>query len=172
MTKRKPRSKKSKTGIPQSWPKHDQRRKQRNRERAAALEAGLLGKTRPPQRDRHKWVALTLASLIAGLLLLINCDRVTNAQAAAAQGGDVSLHGWPLVYLERRYESLPAYLIAKNDCDWPFPPVEGEIREMNYRNLLLDVLISVSIVLVCYVFIRWIVFRYDRWKKTWSEDTR
>ncbi len=147
--------------------KRDEQRQQRNRERAAALEAGLLGKSNPPREDRHRPVALTLACLVAGLLLLINLDRMTNARAAAAEGGGVSLHGWPLIYLERRYESLPAYLIATNDQDWPFPAAAGEIREMNYQNLCLDFLIGTTIVLLSYFMIQWIVYRYDRWKKTW-----
>ena len=145
-------------------PKRDQRTNRRNVERAASPMAGLLGKRRTPPEDRHQLIALTLASLVAGLLLLVNCDRQTNVRAAAAQGGDVSLHGWPLVYLQRRYESLPAYLIAANENDWPLPAVPGEIREFNYPNLLLDVLISAAIVLACYFVIRWLVYWYDRRK--------
>lgn len=147
-----------------------EQRKRRNRERAADFEAGLLGKTTPPRADRHVLVALTLASLVAGLLFVINCDRMTNAQAAnAAKEGGVSLHGWPLIYLERKYESLAAYLVATHDNDWPFQAVPGEIRIMNYRNLVLDIVIGLAIVVASYFVIRWVVFRYDRWKQTWQE---
>ena len=123
-------------------------------------------------------VAMTLASLVAGLLFVINCDRVTNINAAAKEGGGVSMHGWPLVYLERRYESLAAYLIAAknpakyatNDNDWPYPAVPGEIREMNYGNLGIDLICCGLIVLASYFVIRLVVYRYDQWKTTWASD--
>ena len=138
------------------------------RQRASALEAGLLGKTRKPREDRHILVALTMASLIAGLLFVINFDRSTHSATAQEMGKGTSLHGWPFIYLHREFESLPAYLIATRISEWPIPAVKGETRNMNYVNLGLDILIGSIVVVLSYFVFRTIVFRYDQWKKTWA----
>lgn len=144
------------------------RGKQTRRNRAAVFEAGLLGKARKPREDRHILVALTMASLVAGLLFVINFDRSTNAAAARQMGMGTSLHGWPFIYLTREFETLPAYLIATRSEEWPIPTVAGETRTMNYQKLLLDVLCCGVIVVLSYFVVKKVVFRYDQWKKTWS----
>jgi hypothetical protein len=83
--------------------------------------------------------------------------------------GDVSLLGWPFIYLQRSFDTLPQYLAATRVSDWPLPIDADETREMNYGNLLWDLLISGAIVVVCYFVVRGLVFRYDRWKKTWAD---
>jgi hypothetical protein len=148
--------------------KYDVRRKEARRARAAEFEAGLLGKARKPRDDRHVLVALTIASLVAGLLFVINFDRTTHSAAALEMGKGTSLHGWPFIYLHREFESLPAYLIATRISEWPIPAVDGETRTMNYQNLALDILCCGVIVILSYFVVRYIVFRYDQWKKTWS----
>lgn len=152
----------------QSTGNSDRRKKQARRARVAAIEAGLLGKARKPREDRHILVAMTMASLVAGLLFVINLDRTTHAAAAVEMGKGTSLHGWPFVYLHREFESLPVYLIATRISEWPIPFVEGETRTMNYQNLSLDVLCCGLMVAITYFVVRKIVFRYDQWKKTWK----
>lgn len=110
-------------------------------------------------------IALTLASLIAGLLMVINCDRSTNVAAAAKQGAGVSLHGWPMIYLERQFESLPDFLIRSRNYDWPIPAIAGEIRNMNYRNLVIDLICSFAIIFTSYFGVRTFVLRYENWKQ-------
>lgn len=133
------------------------------------MAAGLLGQDSSPRKDRHVPVAMILASLVAGIMFVINCDRITNVQAAREIGYGVSLHGWPFVYLKRSYETPVARLISTHSQDWPFQPVPGEIREFNYPHMLYNILIAAGITLVSYFFVRWAVFRYDRWKETWNQ---
>lgn len=137
------------------------------RDKVAALESGLL-KPRQPRSDRHVLVALTMSSLIAGLLLVINCDRATNAAAATELGGGASLHGWPFHYLQREFRSFPEYLMAKKINNWPLPVDPAEFRTMNYQNLLMNIVCCGGIVLVSYFLIRRIVWRYDQWKQSWT----
>ncbi len=103
-----------------------------------------------------------MASLVAGLLLVVNFDRVTHAGKATELGE--SRHGFPFVYLKRQLENVPAIFIQGRTYSWPFPPIKGEIREWSYQHLALDVLFVLAAVLATYWLIRTIVFRYDRWK--------
>ena len=168
MAKRKSKSKsKSKTKSNLNS-KVKESRKKKTQEKIAQFEAGLLGKTTPQTENRHVKIALVMASLIAGLLLVINLDRTTNAAAANKDSGGTSFHGWPAVYLERRYETLPAYLMARKINPWPYPVIESEMREMNYANLWIDIAVGVAIVIGSYFVFRFLVLRYDRWKKTWA----
>ncbi|MFK7768232.1 MAG: hypothetical protein AB8B55_13490 [Mariniblastus sp.] len=143
-------------------------RKSRVGDQVAKLELGWLSKKTTPPENRHAKVSLAMASLIAGLVLLVNFDSSTNAAAATRDGGGTSFHGWPAVYLERRYESLPAYLMAGKINPWPIPVQEGEVRTMNFTNLWIDMGVGIAIVIISFFGIRWLVLRYDNWKKTWT----
>ncbi len=103
-----------------------------------------------------------MASLVAGLLLVINFDRVTHAGKATELGE--SRHGFPFVYLKRQLENVPAIFIQGRSYSWPFPPIKGEIREWSYQNLGLDVLFVCAAVFLTYWLFRMIVFRYDQRK--------
>ena len=118
--------------------------------------------SKQPRPDRHKLVALALASLVAGLLLVINGDRVTNVNKVTKPGE--SQHGFPFVYLTRQLEKEPVIFIHGRTYSWPLPPVKGEIREWSFQYLALDLLIVAVVVTVTYWLVSWIVFRYDRWK--------
>ncbi len=165
MTKKNQNRKDSKPAL---TGKSDRRGKASRARRVAAWEASLLGKARKPRDDRHVLVAMTMASLVAGLLFVINFDRTTHAAAALKLGKGTSLHGWPFIYLHREFESLPAYLIATRINEWPIPVAPGETRTINYLNLSLDVLFCGVLVLLCFYLVRSTVFRYDQWKKTWK----
>ena len=128
---------------------------------------GRLLKARRLEENRHVLIALVMASLVAGLLFLINLDRVTHASASRQKEVGTSFHGWPRVYLERRFESLPAFLRHTRIYDWPYPAVEGEIRHMNYTNLAIDILCGLAVVLLSFLGVRAAVYRYETWKKTW-----
>ena len=159
---------KSKSKSKSSSKKKSAARQSRTRERVAKLEDSLLGKTTTLKENRHVKIALAMASLTAGLLLVINFDRSTNAAAATRDGGGTSFHGWPAVYLERRHESLSAYLMAHKINPWPYPVQESEVRQLNYTNLWIDIAVGCLIVAASYVLFRFAVLRYDNWKKTWT----
>ena len=122
----------------------------------------MRGIQKQPRQDRYKLVALVMASLVAGLLLMINFDRVTHASRELELGE--SRHGFPLVYLTRQLEDAPAIFIRGRTYSWPWPPVKGEIRQWSYENLALDFLFGSAAVLIVYFVLRAIVFRYDKWK--------
>ena len=124
----------------------------------------MLSATNPkrPRTDRHQPVALTMASLIAGLLMVVNCDRVTHAGSTAAPGS--SQHGWPWVYLKRELAETPVIFIGGRTYSWPLPPVEGEIREVSYQNLAFDLLLIAAITIAVYFAVKAVVYRYDHWK--------
>lgn len=122
----------------------------------------LLRNRNQPRQDRHKLVALVMASLVAGLLLVVNFDRVTNVDKVTEIGA--SKHGFPFVYLERQLANEPMIYIHGKTYSWPFPAVKGEIREWSNQNLALDLLILVVAVLATYWLFSAIIFRYDRWK--------
>ena len=103
-----------------------------------------------------------MASLVAGLLIVINCDRVTHVDRVAELGG--SWHGFPLVYLKRQLEEVPMIFIHGRTYSWPYPPVSGEVRDLNLQNLALDILIGIFAVVATYWLFSAIVFRYDNWK--------
>ena len=117
----------------------------------------------PPPKDRHKLVALVLASLIAGLLGIINLDRVTHANTEGIGSGG-SRHGWPLIYLKRELEVQPMIFIGGRTHSWPLPPIDGETRELSIANLALDTVICLLAVLIVYFIISTAVWRYDKWK--------
>jgi hypothetical protein len=118
-------------------------------------------------KPKYHQIAVALASLAAGIMFLVNFDRVTNASTARELGAGTSLHGWPFVYLERKFESLPAFLAHTRASNWPFPISEGETRSFNYLNLGLDVLCAIVVVCVCFYLVRAVVFKYEQWKKSW-----
>ncbi len=107
-------------------------------------------------------MALTLASLVAGLMMVINLDRVTHVAAEMGPGG--SRHGWPWIYLKRELAEPPALLIEGRTFSWPWPAVKGEIREWDYPNLLGDMLICLLISVVTYWIVKALVARYDNWQ--------
>jgi hypothetical protein len=117
----------------------------------------------PPPKDRHKLVALVMASLVAGLLGVINLDRVTHASNENISSGG-SHHGWPLVYLKRELKVQPMIFISGRTHSWPLPAIEGETRDFSMANLGADVLICLLAVLIVYFIISTVVWRYDKWK--------
>jgi hypothetical protein len=141
------------------------KRQKKKRDSASDLSATketLLRNRNQPRSDRHKFVALVMASLVAGLLLVVNFDRVTNVDNVTQLGA--SHHGLPFVYLKRQLANEPMIFIHGRTYSWPFPPVKGEIREWSYQNLAVDALILIAAVLVTYWLFSAIIFRYDRWR--------
>jgi predicted secreted protein len=134
----------------------------------AALDSVVLGKRRRPPENRHVLFALVMASLVAGLLFVIGTDRATNLKQAREIGRGASLHGWPLVYLQREFRNVQVYLESNNRNDFPIPFDPAETRQWKWGNLVLDLMTAVLIIFLWYQLMRWLVVRYDRWKKSWS----
>lgn len=143
-------------------------KRQARRKKVRSLDAGLLGKPRATRADRHVMVALVLTSLVAGILFVINCERSTNRAQASQMEIGTSLHGWPLVFLERRMETPPIFLLNSQVQCWPLPVVQDETRTMNFSNLGVNLICAAIISLITYFVVRGAVFRYDQWKKSWS----
>lgn len=118
--------------------------------------------------DRNVLIAMTLASLVAGLLMIVNLDRSTHAGSLSKKERLVSTsrHGWPLVYLERDLKEKPQFFFGKRLYSWPWPAVEGEQRRWNGGNLAGNVGIGVAIVAAAFALIRYAVKIYDRWKSS------
>jgi hypothetical protein len=118
--------------------------------------------------DRHVLVAMTLASLVAGLLAIVNLDRTTHADSLTKEERvlSTSRHGWPLVYLERDLEEKPQFFHSKRLYPWPVPAVEGEQRRWNFGNLVGDLALGFAITVGSYALISFLVRRYDQWKKS------
>jgi hypothetical protein len=111
---------------------------------------------------------MVMASLVAGLLFVIGTDRATNVNQAREVGHGASLHGWPLIYLEREFINVQAFLESNHGNDFPIPFDPAETRLWHWGNLVLDLMTAVLIIFLWYCLMRFIVFRYDRWKKSWS----
>ena len=112
--------------------------------------------------------ALVMASLVAGLLFVIGTDRATNLSQAREIGRGASLHGWPLVYLQREFKDVQVYLESDNRNEFPILFDSSEIRQWNWGNFILDLIAGGLIVFLWYQLMRWIVVRYDLWKKSWN----
>ena len=128
----------------------------------SAIPPLAVARQNRPRPDRDKLVGLTIASLVAGLLLVINADRVAHANRVTARGA--SQHGWPWVFLKRELAEVPDLFISGRTYSWPYPPVAGEVRELSYQNLGLDLLVVGVITIAVYVGVKTIVSRYDRWR--------
>jgi hypothetical protein len=120
------------------------------------------------REDRHHLVALVMASLVAGLMLIANLDRATHVSSLTQPQRIVStsLHGWPLVYLKRELAEPPVVYYPKRLYAWPWPAVEGELRTWKAGNAFGDVGLGLAAVVGAYCLISASVKRYDRWKKT------
>ena len=127
-----------------------------------------FGNRRRPPKDRHVLFAMVMASLVAGLLFVIGTDRATNLKEAREIGRGASLHGWPLVYLQREFKNVTVYLESDNTNDFPIPFDSAETRQWNWGNLVLDLLAAALIVWLWYLLMRFMVFRYDQWKSSWD----
>jgi len=132
----------------------------------AVCDSLAFGKRRRPPKDRHVLFAMVMASLVAGLLFVIGTDRATNLKQAREIGRGASLHGWPLVYLQREFKNVTVYLESDNTNDFPIPFDSAETRQWNWGNLVLDLLAAALIVGLWYLLMRWMVLRYDRWKNS------
>ena len=150
--------------------KRNQKRKadQKARRERARREREAVA-SHPPlhQRDdRHLLIAMTLASLVAGLLAIVNLDRATHAGSLVKEERLVSTsrHGWPLVYLERNLKEKPQFYFSKRLYSWPVPAVEGEQRRWNVANLIGNMAICLAITLGAYLLISFSVKKYDQWK--------
>ena len=150
--------------------KRNQKRKadQKARRERARREREAVA-SHPPlhQRDdRHLLIAMTLASLVAGLLAIVNLDRATHAGSLVKEERLVSTsrHGWPLVYLERNLKEKPQFYFGKRLYSWPVPAVEGEQRRWNFANLIGNMAIGLAITLGAYLLISFSVKKYDQWK--------
>ena len=119
---------------------------------------------RPIDPGRNRKIALVLSSLVLGLLVLFNLDRNVNQSTASQLSYNASLHGWPMVYLQREFEEdLPNYARHLRSYDWPFPPVEGEVRTWRATGVIVDLTAVVIIVTIIYWFIRQAVGNFDHW---------
>jgi predicted secreted protein len=139
-----------------------------NNKITAALGSIVHGKRRRPPENRHVLFALVMASLVAGVLFVIGTDRATNLNRAREIGRGASLHGWPRVYLQREFKSVQLYLESDNRNEFPVPFDPSETRQWNWSNLFFDLMIAALIIFLWYQVMRWMVLRYDLWKKSWS----
>lgn len=129
-------------------------------------EKRKLVQVRPVDPRRHFQIAMVLASLTAGLLVMFNCDRSMNRTSAKELGYNASQHGWPLIYLERVFEEkLPNHVRHTRSYDWPYPAVKGEARSWIVGNLLFDIVACMLIVTIIYWFVRAVVLRFDAERK-------
>jgi hypothetical protein len=127
-----------------------------------SLRKAVGGKSRARHKDRDRLIAMVLASLAAGFLGVVNADRVTHVNAQSTPGN--SKHGWPLVYLFRELEEPPMFVIESEVYSWPWPAVDGEIREFNAMNLVGNLLLIACIAVGTYWGIKTIVGHYDQWR--------
>lgn len=134
----------------------------------STLNSFVFQKRRRPPEDRHVLFAMVMASLVAGLLFVIGTDRATNFRQAREIGRGASLHGWPLVYLQREFKNVQVYLESDNKNEFPIPFDAAETRDWNWVNLTLDLISAALIVYLWYQLMRWVVLRYDRWKESWT----
>ena len=156
--------------------KRNQKRKadqKARRERARREREALASQPPLHQRDdRHVLIAMTLASLVAGLLAIVNLDRATHAGSLGKEERllSTSRHGWPLVYLERNLKEKPQFYFGKRLYSWPVPAVEGEQRRWNFANLIENMAIGLAITLGAYLLISFSVKKYDQWKTSWKKQ--
>ena len=115
-----------------------------------------------PRSDRHQLIALSLASLVAGVLMVVNCDCVTHSSPDLQRGE--SRHGWPWIYLTRQVIDLPVIFFQREVYHWPYPVLENEAREFSMLNLGLDLAVILLVTVASYVLISTVVYRYDRWR--------
>lgn len=104
--------------------------------------------------NRAHQLALMMACVFAGILALINTDRTLHKASSEKIGPSVSQHGWPMVYLNRQGEDPLPMLRKEPGYDWPYPAVEGEIRKLSWPALVVDLLVSLSIVVAIYWCVR------------------
>ena len=143
--------------------------KKARQERAKREREAQASQQRLHQRDdRHVLIAMTLASLVAGLLAIVNLDRAANAGSLTKEQRLLytSHRGWPLVYLERDVKEKPQFFHSKRLYSWPLPAVEGEQRRWNFGNLAGDIGLGFAMTLASYALISFLVRKYDQWKKS------
>jgi len=147
--------------------KRNRKLKRRNESRDSSGSSRQTGSASSSQSsfpdDRHKMVALVFASLVAGLLLVVNADRVTHVDAKLAVGA--SRHGWPWVYLERELKEEPLIYIAGETYSWPFPAVKKENRIFQADKLILDLLVLALLTAATYWIVSAVGYRYERWQQ-------
>lgn len=129
---------------------------------SAAETSGWEGGVRKIRSDRAEMIGLAFASLIAGLLVIINCDRLTHVSPDLPEGE--SRHGWPAVYLTRNFIKIPVFYYPSEIYAWPYPPAYNETRQFVWPNLVLNLAVCAAIVIASYFFIARLVRFYDRWR--------
>ena len=160
--------------------KRNQKRKadkKARRERAKEQQDRVAQTASQPlhQRDdRNVLIAMTLASLVAGLLAIMNLDRATHAGSLTQEERllSTSRHGWPLVYLERDLAKKPKLFFSKRLYSWPLPAVAGEQRRWNLPNLIGNMGICIAITLGSFLLISFAVKKYDAWKRRLLEPKK
>lgn len=144
-------------------PRKKSKRKTRiaERDRQRLLESQPVAAQRP-RSDRHQLIALAMSSLICGLMLIVNLDRVTHAGADLTIGE--SRHGWPWVYLTRTLAEIPEIYLPRRLYNWPYPAVATEVRQWNGYHLASDLFVVSIVTVASYYLISGLIWRYDRWR--------
>jgi hypothetical protein len=143
--------------------KANRKPKPRNGKARSSARHSTTASANPPlPDDRHKLVALVFASLVAGLMFVVNADRVTHVSSELAMGA--SRHGWPWVYLERELKEEPLIYIQGETYSWPYPAANKENRVFYANRMIYDLLVLGAITVVTYWVVGSIGYRFNRWQ--------
>ena len=105
--------------------------------------------------DRIHQLSLMLACVVAGILALLNTDRMLHTTSSKQLGPNVSQHGWPMVYLNRQGPAPLPMLRKEPGYAWPYPAVKDETRTWSWVALLTDLVVALVFVAATY----WVVQR-------------
>lgn len=104
--------------------------------------------------DRPHQISLLLACVVAGILALLNTDRMLHTTSSEKIGPNVSQHGWPMIYLNRQGPAPLPLLRKEPNYAWPYPAVKGETRIWSGVALLTDLIVALVFVYATYWVVR------------------